>query len=262
MRGWCGLPQDSTLAKEYLKKSAELGHAQAIYDFTRDVLRTPEVELAKQYINQALQQHKLDDIKFDFDLYGYKQGSMKHALEYLLQVIESTSALPPIPGCMTNKGTMTLISNGVEFDDVDFYGIDLKGSIPLSPRTKEFLESKGKTVTQNNGKITFTGDFFNTFSRKEIADFLAQRSSYVITNKGTMTVTSNGVEFDEVDFGGIDLKGGIPLSPRTKEFLESKGNTVTQNNEKITFTGDFFNTFSRKEVVDFLIQRLAPKPQL
>ena len=35
----------------------------------------------------------------------------------------------------------------------------------------------------------------------------------VIINKGTMTVISNGVEFDDVDFGGIDLKGGIPLSP-------------------------------------------------
>jgi hypothetical protein len=84
----------------------------------------------------------------------------------------------------------------------------------------------------------------------------------VITNKGTMTVTSNGVEFDDVDFGGIDLKGGIPLSPRTKEFLESKGNTVTQNNGKITFTGDFFNTFSREEVEIFLAQRAMPRPPL
>ena len=89
---------------------------------------------------------------------------MKQELDSLLQTIKRVSALPPIKGSITNKGNMNITSNGVEFDNVDLYGLDLKGSIPLSPRTKEFLESKGSQVTQDNGKITFVGDFFNTFS--------------------------------------------------------------------------------------------------
>ncbi len=177
MCGWCGLPQDPVFAKKCLKVSANLGLAKAIYDFTRDVLCTSEMIQAKQYILQALKQNKLDDTSFDFSFNHYKQASMKQELESLLQTIERVSTLPQIKGGIIDKGVMKLISNGIEFDNVDFYGLDLKGSISLSPRTKAFLESKGNKVTQDNGKIIFYGDFFNTFSREEVAEFLVQRST-------------------------------------------------------------------------------------
>ena len=176
-RGWYGVPQDQVLAKKYLKRSAALGHGQAIYDFTRDVLGSHEVEQAKKYIHQALQQNKLNDT--NFDLNRYKQRLMKQELENLLTTIESLSALPSPPGyCITNKGNMTISgkeSIKFEFDDVDFYGINLEGSVSLTPKTKELLESKGNMVTQNDGKITFYGDFFNVFSRWDVARFLAPR---------------------------------------------------------------------------------------
>jgi hypothetical protein len=177
MCGWCGLPQDPVFSKKCLKEAANLGHAKAIYDFTRDVLCTPEMEQAKQYIHQALEHNKLDDTSFDFSFNHYKQASMKQELKDLLQSIDTISALPPIKGSIINKGNMNITSIGVEFDDVDLYGIDLKGSIPLSPRTKDFLESKGNMVIQENGKITFAGDFFNAFSKEEVAIFLAQKSA-------------------------------------------------------------------------------------
>ena len=174
--GWCGLPQNPIFAKKCLKESARLGLAKAIYAFTRDVLCTAEVEQAKEYINQALQQNKLSDNRFDFSLNNYKQASMRLELEGLLGTIETTKALRPIKGTIIDKGTITIIGNNVEFDDVDFYGIDLKGSVPLTEKIKTFLESKGNIVTQGNGKIIFTGDFFNTFSREEVTYFLAQQS--------------------------------------------------------------------------------------
>lgn len=177
MCGWCGLSQDPEFAKKCLKEAANLGHAKAIYDFTRDVLCTSEMEQAKQYIHQALKHNKLDDSSFDFSFNNYKQAAMKQALKELLQAIETISTLPPIKGSIINKGNMNITSNGVEFDDVDLYGINLKGSIPLSPRTKMFLESKGNTITQENGKITFIGDFFNSFSQREVAEFLAQKQA-------------------------------------------------------------------------------------
>lgn len=176
MCGWCGLPQDPEFAKKCLKESANLGHAKAIYDFTRDVLCTAEMQQAKQYIHQAIESNKLDDASFDFSFNHYKQASMKQELKMLLQSIETISALPPIKGSIINKGNMNITSIGVEFDDVDLYGIDLKGNVPLTPKTKTFLESKGNKVIQGNGKIIFQGDFFNAFSQEEATAFLQQKS--------------------------------------------------------------------------------------
>lgn len=170
--GWCGIAQDPSFAKKCLKESAELGLARAIYDFTRDALFSFEREQAKEYIKQALQENKLDDDSFDLD--GYKQRYMKEEVENLLKVIEVVSD-GAFQNRITNKGTMNITDNGVEFDDVDFYGIDLKGSFPLSPRIKTFLESKGNSITQSNGKIIFNGDFLNTFSQKEVTKFLTHR---------------------------------------------------------------------------------------
>ena len=175
-QGYGGLPRDHVLARKYLKESAALGHGQAIYDFTMQILFSPEEEQAKQYINQALQQNKLNDSSFDFN--DYKQHHMKGKLEGTLSTLENLSSLPALPEhCITNKGNMTVIGNGIRsvFDDVDFYNLDLKGNIPLSPRTKAFLESKGNKVTQDNRKITFHGDFFNTFSRWDVVEFLSNR---------------------------------------------------------------------------------------
>ena len=93
MGGWCGLPINIEIAKKCLKESAELGHAKAIYDFTRDALGTPEIQQAKIYICQALEQDKLSDTRFDFEFNNYKQGSMKQELEGLLNLIEATNSM-------------------------------------------------------------------------------------------------------------------------------------------------------------------------
>lgn len=169
--GWCGIAQDRVFAKKCLQEAAELGHGKAICDFTRDVLFTSEIEQAKQYICQALLQNKLNDINFDYN--SYKQESMKEEIESLLGVIESISSKSQ--NSVINKGDMEITDKGVEFDDLELYGLELKGRTPLSPRTKMFLESKGNSVTQSNGKIFFNGDFFNTFSQKEVTDFIAQK---------------------------------------------------------------------------------------
>jgi len=82
---------------------------------------------------------------------------------------------------------------------------------------------------------------------------------------GHMILSKKDVVLDDVDFCGLALRGDIPLSPRTKAFLESRGAKVTQDNdnEKITFVGDLFHTFSREEIIGFLTQRLsAPTPRL
>lgn len=97
MGGWCGLPQDQTIAKEYLRKSAALGHARAIYDFTRDVLGSSGVEEAKKYIVQAMQQGKLDDVTFNFN--NHNQTSMKQEIQGLLHVIEATEKMCTSPRC-------------------------------------------------------------------------------------------------------------------------------------------------------------------
>jgi len=72
-----------------------------------------------------------------------------------------------------NKGNLT-IGNDTEFDDVDFYGLELKGNVPLTAEIRAFLESKGNTVSQTNGKIIFQGNILNTFSPSEVATFLTQ----------------------------------------------------------------------------------------
>lgn len=79
---------------------------------------------------------------------------------------------------------------------------------------------------------------------------------------------NNGLEydFDNVSFHGIELVGTIPLNPRVIIFLESKGNTIIQNNERITFHGDLVNAFTENEVTEFLATAepavSKPRPQL
>lgn len=92
----------------------------------------------------------------------------------------------------------------------------------------------------------------------------------VIRNEGTLNVNSgnNGLEydFDNVNFHGIELAGNIPLNPRVMIFLESKGNSIIQSNGRITFHGDFINTFTENEVTEFLATAepaiSKPRPQL
>lgn len=55
----------------------------------------------------------------------------------------------------------------------NFHGIELLGNIPLNLRVIKFLESKGNNIIQSNGKITFYGDFINTFTENEVIEFLA-----------------------------------------------------------------------------------------
>lgn len=91
-----------------------------------------------------------------------------------------------------------------------------------------------------------------------------------ISNEGTLNVnggtTGLEYEFDNVNFHGVELVGNIPLHPSIMMFLKSKGNNIIQGNEKITFYGDFINTFTENEVTEFLTATeqsvSAPRPLL
>lgn len=82
-----------------------------------------------------------------------------------------------------NEGTVNLNSgnNGLEyeFDNVNFHGIELAGNIPLNPRVMTFLKSRGNNIIQSNGRITFYGDFINTFTENEVTEFLAAAEQVV-----------------------------------------------------------------------------------
>lgn len=49
-------------------------------------------------------------------------------------------------------------------------GLELDGTTPITPRTKQFLISKGINVEQSNGRITVTGGF--SINKAEIDQFL------------------------------------------------------------------------------------------
>jgi len=80
--GWCGVPQDSVIAKFYLEEAAKLGHAQAAHDFAREFMRDRPND-AEKYISKALS--KIEDSSFDF--HTHKQKSMETELKELLHVI-------------------------------------------------------------------------------------------------------------------------------------------------------------------------------
>lgn len=54
-------------------------------------------------------------------------------------------------------------------------GLELDGSIPITPRTQQFLFSKGLQVEQSNGKIKLAGS--GSISKQEVEQFLATKRS-------------------------------------------------------------------------------------
>lgn len=61
-------------------------------------------------------------------------------------------------------------------------GLEIDGSTPITPRTKEFLVSKGIHVAQDkDGYISVTGSF--SISGQEVSEFLASKKSVPVARQ-------------------------------------------------------------------------------
>jgi len=74
-----------------------------------------------------------------------------------------------------------------------------------------------------------------------------------------MSISGN----NPVNLAGLELRGNVPITPRTMTFLRARGGEVIQENGVITLHGNF--SFTPEEVEIFLKERqegqqVAPKP--
>lgn len=78
--GWL-VNEDAQLADQYLKDSANLGHARACYDLARRCLEAKDKDLALLYIKKGIE--NIDESGFDCVETSHNQKSMKNDLEGL-----------------------------------------------------------------------------------------------------------------------------------------------------------------------------------
>ena len=96
----------------------------------------------------------------------------------------------------------------LKMQHLNLNGLELDGTTPITPRTKEFLIYKGIQAKQKDGYVMVTGSF--SINPAEVAEFLASKGS---------APAPKGIQAEQKD-GSLVNNGNFSIN--TYEFLASK----------------------------------------